>query len=211
MSYKSFHSVDEAELWGRKYYKKIYELPPESDLDIAFQLYKGRLAMMLNNQLRGCLSKRDKRELNLFITLDPTNEDKLRKRSDDVIREVSKNKVGENIITYRFTKYKYIKKIANQKINVGISFSDKALLSTTLVPKQLCGWAEDHGYNCMLKIYVPSGTCGVYLPSRYDENIDTNECEFLMPQNIKLKIINIRNEGVWRSKLWFIDCVVSEN
>lgn len=112
--------------------------------------------------------------------------DEMIPRIADVLNQ---NKTPEDIIVYRFTHLKVMRNLCGTwLLRSGLTFSDKAFLSTTLLWKQLVPFGKDHHCNCMLKLYLPKGTHGAYV-SLNDERDHLREYEFLLPPNLRFKIV----------------------
>ena len=104
-----------------------------------------------------------------------------------LIEEINKHELPEDIVVYRYTHkrlFRYLFK--DLKVKVGNIFIDKGFMSTTLVPELLREFAKSHRYNCILKLYLPKGTKGIYL--KFDKSI-LNEQEILLPSNSKFKLL----------------------
>ena len=114
--------------------------------------------------------------------------------------------VNENIVVHRYLKIKHMRKLTKSRIlKRGMTFSDYAILSTTLVESQMRDLIKQNHCNCVLHIYVPAGTHGVFIPSKYET--DVIESEMLLPPNIKLRIVDIKY-NLFNRIHYEIDCVV---
>lgn len=181
-----FHSEQEAHEWAMKYYEKwIRDIQPdlaniekldENNIGYLLYSYAGNMNILYNEFLRG---------INKEVYKD--NLDEYSKNIDIITKEISRFELQDNIIVYRYTHknlFKYLSK--SLKIKIGNTVIDKGFMSTTLLPNLLRKFAKDHHYNCLLKIYLPKGTKGVYI--RFDKSV-LNEHEFLLPPNATFKIV----------------------
>lgn len=184
-SFREFQNELEASEWALKYYERwIREIQiDKGNLDpnsIAYLLYvySGNMNVVYNNFLRG-VSEYTKSEIEEYT-----------KGIDTIKKEISKFELQENIVVYRYTHTKLFRFLfENFKTKKGKQFTDKGFMSTTLVPELLKSFAKNHRYNCVLKLYLPKGTKGVYI--KFDESI-LNEQEFLLPPNSTFTLLKRR-------------------
>ena len=54
-------------------------------------------------------------------------------------------------------------------------YQDKAFTSTTLVKNNLKNFAKENEYDCLLKIYTPTGIKGIYTQKTKNEGNDEQE------------------------------------
>ncbi|MBE6087089.1 MAG: hypothetical protein E7206_03340 [Clostridium beijerinckii] len=178
--FKEFTTEEDAKKWAKENYGQwlndiqITEYTYESkNLNDLLYGYTGDMYLIYNRMLRGT-EKYDSED-------EETEE--FNQRINIINNEISKFNLKENVVVWRYT-YKELLKLLfeKQKIKVGHTFTDKAFIDTTLVPDLLRAFAYTHRYNCLLKLYLPKGTKGVYVEF-YHENDYLNECEFLLPLN----------------------------
>lgn len=183
--FREFHSCQDADEWAMhnfgQWIKDIRSAKDNSDKNnIAYLLYTytGNMNIIYNRFLRG------------FKIFDKKQSKEFSKNIAIITKEISKFELPENIIVYRYTNRKWFYYLFKYlKPKVGEIFTDKGFMSTTLVPKLLKGFAKEHHYNCILKLYLPKGTKGVYL--KFDNSI-LNEQEFLLPPNSTFKLVKKR-------------------
>lgn len=176
--FKEFTTEEEAKRWAEENYgqwlKDIqiteYSYNSKNINDLLYG-YTGNMYQIYNPMLRGW-GKYDNKEIVEYS-----------QKINIINNEISKINLKENIVVWRYTHKKLFKLLfENHKIKVGQTFTDKAFMDTTLVAELLHSFAFDHKYNCLLKLYLPKGTKGVYIDF-YDKDSILNECEFLLPTN----------------------------
>lgn len=172
--FHEFYTIQEAKLWGKKYYSKI----PEESIYSEIEQYCGYLFNPINAVLRG-------EDLSWY---GEDAEERYQKRIQIIKPWLCNFKLPEDIIVYRAISKKHLQKmklwsreIFGDNKNVLYEFG---FLSTSLIFKELKKLYPDSIY---LKIYLLKGSKGAYvdLISRRSE-----EQEFLIPPRTKLYILN---------------------
>lgn len=188
-AYREFDNIEETEIWARMYYSDLLNLPREDELHKMITYYTGSCYKWYNKLLRDYLPVDSDR----FKEIDSADV------RDDVIEirriteTICKYSLPENIIAYRFTHKAVIKLLSNgQALRSGTEFSDKAFFSTTLIHYLLKDFRWNNRCNCLLKLYLPKGLPGAYV-SIDKEWSCLNEQEFLLPPNIKFRILKIHH------------------
>lgn len=188
-AYREFDNIEETEIWARKYYSDLLDLPMENELHKMITYYTGSYYRWYNKLLRDYLPVDSDR----FKEIDSVDV------RDDVIEiqriteTICKYSLPENIIAYRFTHKAVIKLLCNgQVLRSGTEFSDKAFFSTSLIHYLLKDFGWNSRCNCLLKLYLPKGLPGAYV-SIDKEWSCLNEQEFLLPPNIKFRILKIHH------------------
>ena len=94
---------------------------------------------------------------------------------------LSKCSISENIVAYRGSS-KVWKDLMIDKYNI----PRKPYWSTSLLKKTAIDYAlsEQHGY--FIKIYIKKGTCGLYVPSVINDDLEENEV--VLPRTTKFKL-----------------------
>lgn len=175
--FKEFISSQEADDWGNNFYREWLEKIQllngnikNNNISNPLYLYTGNLYLPYNRFLRGQI-KPNKKQANIYS-----------KDIETIKNEISKFELYENIIVYRYTYKTHFKKLfENSTPKVGEIFIEKGFASTTLVKSLLEDFAKKHRYKCLLKMYLPKGTKGVYI--KFNDCL--NEQEFLLPPNAK--------------------------
>lgn len=188
-SYHEFDSTEEVEIWARKHYADLLDIPREDELHQMISSYTGSYYKWYNKLLRNYISANGNksREIESVDVKDDVIE--IKKITD----MLCKHSLPENIIAYRYTHKKDIVSLCSGKaLRNGIEFSDKAFFSTTLIRKMLKGFMWENYCDCLLKLYLPQGMPGAYVSidkewSRLDEQ------EFLLPPNINFRILKIHH------------------
>lgn len=187
--YKEFENSDEGNQWGWEYFKDVLT-PDENPAFESVFFYTGSMSRIWNRVLRrnppiesGEFEIRAKNEFS-------SGTDQIQ-RILDVNSVLQKHNIPENIVVYRYTDKKVVKKLCSTYIlRRGMQFKDKGFLSTTLVSKLLVSFAKKHDYNCLLKIYVPKGTRGAYVSIKHPL-AKLNEQEILLPPNSQMEIVKV--------------------
>ncbi|MDE6748257.1 MAG: ADP-ribosyltransferase [Lachnospiraceae bacterium] len=187
--YREFYCIEETEMWARKYYADLLALPKENELHKMISYYTGSYYKWYNKLLRDYLPIDSDR----FRAIDSADIRDDIKEIQKIIEVLCKHSLPENIIAYRFTHKKDIRSLCNgSTIHVGSEFSDKAFYSTTLICSLLNDFRRQNHCNCLLKLYLPKGLPGAYV-SLDKEWSCLDEQEFLLPPNIKFKILKIHH------------------
>lgn len=185
--YREFENIEETETWAKKYYSDLLALPREDELHKIITYYTGSYYKWYNRLLRDYFPVDSDR----FKEIDSADVRENVIEIQRIIETLYKYSLPENIIAYRFTHKAVIKSLCNgQVFHSGTEFSDKAFFSTTLIHYLLKDFGWNNRCNCLLKLYLPKGLPGAYV------SIDKgwsclNEQEFLLPPNIKFRILKI--------------------
>lgn len=179
--FKEFQCVREADEWVMKFYgqwlKEIEGTKSninKNNIGNLLSNYTSSMNVQYNNFLRG------------NIEFDEDMAEEVSRGISIIAKEICKFSLQENIIVYRYTNKKLFKCLFEfSRPEIGKAFTDKGFISTTLAPDLLKEFAKNHHYNCVLKLYLPKGTKGVYI--RFKDGI--NEQEFLLPPNSTFKLI----------------------
>ena len=171
--YKEFFSTKDAEDWAKKQYAEVCSVEfAQSEFYDALYAYAGGLYVSINFFLRrgGELSIRANHVLK-------------------VLREqVPSCSVPENIVVYRHTCLKIIEHLCGDNaIKQGMRFYDKGFLSTSLLKKCALNFNEGQPLDCILKLYLPKGTKGVYICYKHSASC-LNEQEILLAPEILFEI-----------------------
>ena len=185
-NFKVFSSSDEAEIWAKKYYREWIAVSRhgvthcENSVHNLFFALTGNMHEIYNNVLRFL-----NRGLKIYGTPDTNGYlCEIVSMSD----EISKHRVPENITVFRYTRKRHFCELFDSKEpQVGDIGTDPSFVSTTLVRDLLKEFALQHRYNCLLKIYVPKGSAGIYI--NWGDLSTLNEQEILFPPNTTFKII----------------------
>ena len=192
-NYKTFTSWKDAERWGRKSFPQMVLNLNNEDWYDAFSYYKGQMADWINQILR---KHKVENCTEYFQSLNKSpNASKMiantQKGAILISNVLAQSIINENIVVHRYLKIKHMRKLTKSLIlKRGMIFSDYAILSTTLVESQMMDFIKENNCNCVLHIYVPAGTHGVYIPSEYETDVTENE--MLLPPNSKLRIVDIK-------------------
>lgn len=181
-NFLEFHSSEVADEWAISNYGQWIERIRcgkddlnKNSIGYLLYIYSGNMNVVYNNLLRG------------FEDFSYDEKTRYSKQIGILVEEINKHELPEDIVVYRYTHkrlFKYLFK--DLKVKVGNMFTDKGFMSTTLVPELLREFAKSHRYNCLLKLYLPKGTKGVYL--RFHKRV-LNEQEILLPPNSKFKLL----------------------
>lgn len=176
LSYREFHSADEAERWGETYYKDLYGKNCEDNADFEqLFLYSGSGYRLYNSQLRY------NEEYDEIITQGI-------ERLTDIL---ARHTLPENVIAYRYTQKQILSLLcAGKPLRPGLRFSDKAFLSTSLVKASLSQFKKENPCDCLLKLYLPKGLHSIYI-SLKNTNSRLNEQELLLQRDTEFEIIRI--------------------
>lgn len=190
-NYLDFRSTNEAEKWGEKSFPNLVtnEFKKTEEFQALFY-YGGNMFQPINRYLRGIQDGRD--ELYSLVNL--------------INNVVLNNFTPENVIVYRSTQIKVIKKLCSKQIlRKGLIFADKAFLSTSLCAGCAYDYGKRHSNDCLLKLYIPTGTNVAYLS--YRGTFSTlNEQELLLAANTAFEIIKVH----YFTRPMIIECKVVE-
>lgn len=180
--FKEFHTDLEAHEWAMHNFapwiKKLQQVEDnhdENNIENLLNAYTGSENLIINRFLRGnCMPYED-------------NLEELSRKVEIIEKEICKFKLQENIIVYRYTHKNFLRQLfGHSEIKREKVFVEKAIMSTTLVANLLIEFAKNRKCNCLVKLYLPKGTKGVYV--KFDNGL-LNEHEFLLPPNSKFKLI----------------------
>ena len=200
--YRSFFTKEEAEEWGNKHYKKWAE-EYKTNLFNLEQIFKSHGYHAIE-QYCGF----DYNKINSILW-----KEELNSASDCykiiintlVISIVLAPKVPENIVVYRGVLNSYIDELKSYK-KKDFWKRNKGFLSTSLIND----FALDHGYEAILRIYLPKGTYGVYVNNIVGR---PKEQEMLFLPNAYIKLLD--NRRIFKEKIIkdikypVYDCILS--
>ena len=171
--FHEFYSINEAKVWGKKYYGKI----PEETIYSEIKQYCGYLFNPINAVLRG-------EDLSWYRE---NAEERYQNRIQIIMPWLCEFKLPEDVIVYRAISKKHLQKMKSwSKEKFGDNKNllyELGFLSTSLVFNELKKLHPDSIY---LKIYLLKGTNGAYvdLISKRSE-----EQEFLIPPGARLYVL----------------------
>lgn len=209
--YREFHTAEEAEAWGRKYFGdwlhefqyggKYYSAVPndpefyaytnseevinQAKENLAFQQYCGFEAEKVNVRLR-----------NISGWKPPITDILYNRIVSTMDRTIQRYKIPENITVYRYANaddvkneygFLYIRKQICDKGYIGAGLCGESLASIYEADE-----AHRKGYNLLFKIYVPVGTTALYvglISRRWAEQ------EIIFPRGTCFQILSIRKQG----------------
>lgn len=180
-NYKEFDRSEEAFEWGRKHFD-ISKLNKEEIQLLSF--YTGSEYKILNELLR----------LGTYETVMNCNPGDYKEYIDEIKslnRIINKFSIDENVIVYRYTNFRSIRKLLKNKELVVSQF-----YSTTLVKDLLLDFAHRSGYRTLLRIYVPKGTKCIYFDDSYVDGSVLDEKEVILPSNTKYRVIKKKLFGI---------------
>jgi len=186
--YREFYTCEEAQLWAEENYANILALSPGSQLYNDIFSYTGSWYKVINSFLR----RSPVYGSDAFRAMPSDDYEDEIGTIDRMVKLMEENPLPDNILAYRFTHLKVIRGLCGVKyLKVGLTFSDRAFFSTALVRKGLEDFGRQNLCNCILKLYLPKGTPGIYVTLEEDRNL-LNEQEFLLPPNVRFEITKIR-------------------
>ena len=199
MKYREFYLKEDIDNWVINNYgewinilnKEKYNYKAgNTDLADLLYCYGGNNYITYNNILRGFeeYSENERKE-NL-------------KEIDIINKSISKFKLNDEIVVWRFTHKDFFETLFEDfKVKKENTFTEKAFMSTTLIPSLLLEFAKKNKYNCLLKLYLPRGTKGAYLKFN---NTLLNEEEFLLPFGATFVLKNRYYD--FRFRKWVYKC-----
>lgn len=185
--YREFRDGAEVETWAWKHYAGLLNMPRDSKLYQDISAYTGSLFTPVNRLMRALppYGAPD------FFEYDPGDFQMAYDVIPGIVDALNQYETPESTVAYRFTHLKVMCSLCGTKwLRSGLIFSDKAFFSTTLLQKQLVQFGKEHRCNCVLKLYLPKGTHGAYVSFKEEWSL-LREYEFLLPPNIKFKIIKV--------------------
>lgn len=211
--YKKFTDVEEARMWGREYYSywlPRYQLGGELrycyELENIEWLLSGNFTLKESEQL-----KRDALENKWFSFYCGGNyglalnqklregdsiycfpEEDFNEMQQVMDFRLEQSKIPENVLGYRFVKYKDLCRSINKKhIMCGMIIQDKGYMGVGLIKTALI--KEWGSYDTLLKILIPQGAKGLYIDLVSNR---PKEQEVLFARNSKLKVLfQYRHKG----------------
>lgn len=160
-TYREFKTMQEAEKWGMKYYKdwadayqntmrQAKSTVKDPLFDATIECYCGYMYKTINNYLRNEID----------------NENNFYREMTDIMTIVlcSAPRIPENIVLYRLVDNEFVNElIERNKETKHTPIKENGFMSTSLL-KDIVYVDESYAcYNNLLKIYVESGTMGVYV------------------------------------------------
>lgn len=188
-NYLDFRSANEAEIWGEKSFPNLVtnEFKKTEEFQALFY-YGGNMFRPINRYLRGFQDGRV--ELYTLVNL--------------INNVVLNNFTPEDVIVYRSTRIKVIKKLCGKQIlRKGLIFADKAFLSTSFCAGCAYDYGKVHANDCILKLYLSKETKGAYISYKGTFS-NLNEQEFLLPANTAFEIIKVH----YFTRPMFIECKI---
>lgn len=172
--YHEFQSAEEAELWGKKHYFDLCGERRSNNPDYnQLFLYAGSGYLVYNRMLRNRWEDSEEEMCEI----------------EQVTKILSKHKLPEPVIAYRYTQKRDIKSLCRgERLRTGLRFSDKAFFSTSLVKTSLEKFKQEYRCNCLLKLYLPRGIQSAYI-SLKDTDSRLNEQELLLQRDTEFEIV----------------------
>lgn len=187
--YKEFENSEEGNAWGWRHFSDVLTPENNSAYESVF-FYTGSMSRKWNKVLRSYPSIESGQFESSARGVFAEDGEQIG-RILEVNSVLTQHIIPENIVVYRYTEKKLIKKLCSTRIlKTGMCFTDKGFFSTTLVKQLLLGFAKKHRYDCLLKIYIPKGTKGAYVSIKNSPSI-LNEQEVLFAPNLKLEIVKV--------------------
>jgi hypothetical protein len=191
-SYRQFTSREEAKAWGNKHYGQWFS-----------EIQRETLGCMPSHPIL-TYSGSWYKAINRYMRAGNNNDDELNNDIASINEEMNKFELPENIVVYRYS-YKSLLKAFCSTSNVQKHsiIEDKAFLSTTLFKESLKDFARQNRCDCLLKLYLPKGTHGVYIGKVNHSVLD--EQEFLLPPHLSFTVLNVK----WKLLASEYECMVS--
>jgi hypothetical protein len=187
--YKEFENSDEGNAWGWMHFSDVLT-PEDNSAYESVLFYTGSMSRKWNKVLRRYPSI-ESGQFESSARGEFAEDGEQIRRIKEVNSVVTQHRIPENIIVYRYTNKKLIRKLCSAWIlKRGMRFTDKGFFSTTLVSHLLMDFANKHECDCLLKIYIPKGTKGAYVSIKNSPSI-LNEQEVLFAPNLKLEIVKV--------------------
>lgn len=188
IKYKEFEESEEAYEWGLTFYREIIKAEDfKTNETIAF--YRGNLAKRYNNVMRRNPIIKTK-EFETTAGKEFASDGEQIAKIMHLNELINNYEIPENVILYRYTKKEYIKKLCKKRgIQKREKYQDKAFTSTTLVKNNLKDFAKENEYDCLLKIYTPTGIKGIYTQKTKNEGND--EQEVILKPLTKFEIVKV--------------------
>lgn len=174
--FREFQSAEDAEKWASIHFESLYDKTFMSggDFDL-LAYYSGGYHKVYNYQLR----------------FGEEFDDETTQEISRLTNILTNHVLPENVIAYRHTETGVIKKMCGEThLCPGMRFSDKAFLSTTLLPPSVSTPKLEHHCNCVLKLYLPKGLNAVYISLKNTGSV-LSEQELLLNRNILFEIEKI--------------------
>ena len=187
--FKEFENSNEGDSWGGRYFSDILN-PEDNPYYESIFYYTGSMFRIWNKVLRRHPSIESGQFLHSAKGEFAEDGEQI-KRILAVNSVLTQHRIPENIIVYRYTHKKLIRKLCfTRSLRRGMTFVDKGFSSTTLVRDLLIDFAEKHACDCLLKIYVHKGTMGAYVSIKNPIS-RLNEQEVLLAPNTKIEIVKV--------------------
>lgn len=177
ITYLEFKNANESEMWARTYYSSVISLDPDEQPGKTLYEYTGALYKATNRLMRNSPPIYS----TYYINAEFNDDKELIDSTITLNNLLNSYSLPENIIVFRYTHKSLIKALSHKHIlRKGISFTDKAFVSTTLCKELLGEFKEKYSCNCLLKIKLHKGFQGAFVSM---DRINTllNEQEFLLP------------------------------
>lgn len=167
IQYKTFQSPDEVQIWVKNNYtqEELNSLDVMQNMDSTLFYYKGADYRIINEYVR------------------KHNEDQQSQFDINGMQALLMSKtICEDITVFRFVNIKEFFMLLKNTC-LGKCYTYPHFMSTTLLKKQY-SMSEKRKHRIAIKIRIPKGTKGTYLP---EVNPEAPEYEVLLPFRIKLK------------------------
>ncbi len=185
--YREFYTREEAELWAEQYYGDILGLARDSRLYHEISTYTGSWYKATNQVLRAMPPYGTPQ----YGAVNTNGQETVLETITIIADALNAHSLPENIIAYRYLHLKDMFKMCGTLfLRRGITFADKAFVSTGIVKGQLEKFRKENSCTCLLKLYLPKGTTGAYVSFEEDRHL-LNEQEFLLPPCIHFKILKV--------------------
>ena len=187
-SYRSFSTIEEAEEWGNKYYGKWAEEYKTNIINLK-QIFESSGYSAIEEYCG-----HDYKNINSILwdeRLDNASDLYKIKINTMLISIALAPRIPENIVVYRGVLNSFIREL---KIDRKKDFwkRNKGFLSTSLISN----FELDHGYEAILRIYLPKGTYGAYVTNVSGRS---QEQEILFLPNAYLKLLD--SKRIYKEKI----------
>ena len=181
--YKEFLTVEECRKWGEYYsnwaikYKEVMSLTE-----------KIKTKHSLETETVECYCGYSYRQINEFLRFGHDSDTKLYDKMSDILTMVlcSAPKISSNMVVYRVVnKYFIDEMIHKNKTSNPTPIQEKGFMSTSMLKNIVNNYGDASGEFCLLKIYVPKDTVGVYV----NAITKRDEEEILLAPNNYLSLI----------------------
>lgn len=187
--YKEFENSDEGSAWGCLHFGDVLT-PINNPAYESVCFYTGSMSRKWNTVLRRHPSI-ESGNFEYSARGEFAEDGEQIRRILAVNSVLTQHNIPENIIVYRYTHKKLIRELCSKQIlKRGMCFADKGFFSTTLVSQLLIDFAKKYRCDCLLKIYVPTGTRGAYVSIK-NSLTTLDEQEVLFAPNVRLEIVKV--------------------